>query len=67
MQRHARTKFRKKGGAPLMGMMNTRLHEKAHEKMGMGGGSKKDNAKSKLENFVEQGPGNAPENKKKNN
>ena len=64
MQRHARTKFRKKGGAPLLGMMNTRLHKKAHERMGMGGESKKNDAQSKIDDFVEQGPGKAPENKK---
>ena len=64
MQRHARTKFRKKRGAPLMGMMNTRLHKKAHERMGMGGENKRGDAKSKLDDFVEQGPCKAPENKK---
>jgi hypothetical protein len=66
MQRHAKTKFRKKGGAPFLGMMNKKLHAKAHKRMGMGGGKEEEEDKTKpeVETPAEEGPGKAPENKK---
>jgi hypothetical protein len=73
MQRHARTKFRKKGGAPFITnipiigggmMMNKKLHSKAHDKMGVGKPKEADKTKQEVETPVEEGPGKAPENKK---
>jgi hypothetical protein len=64
MQRHAKTKFRKKGGAPFLGMMNKKLHAKAHDRMGMGEKKEADKTKQEVEIPVEEGPGKAPENKK---
>jgi len=60
MQRHAKTKFRKKSGAPFMGMMNKKLHAKAHERMGMGESKEVEDTKVK-------GPARAPEAKKEEN
>jgi hypothetical protein len=71
-----RTKFRKKGGAPFMpmpmfggggGMMNKKLHAKAHERMGMGKGEKKED--TEVDQIAQQDkaaskPGKAPVNKK---
>ena len=53
MERHAKTKFRKKGGAPFItsitgrigGMMNKKLHKKAHDKMGLGEEQEEDKTK----------------------
>ena len=67
MQRHAKTKFRKKGGAPFgMGLMNKRLHQRAHERMGMDGNDST-NEKTEVNDIsaeIESKPGKAPENKK---
>ena len=74
MQRHARTKFRKKGGAPFIGVMSKKLHGRAHEKLGLDGGSKdseesnEDKTKDKeVSTTVEQkeSPGKAPVDKSK--
>lgn len=69
MQRHAKTKFRKKGGAPFgMGLMNKRLHQRAHERMGMDGddssNEKIEEAKDDISAEIKSKPGKAPENKK---
>jgi|TARA_R110000823_G_scaffold132954_2_gene261565 hypothetical protein len=64
MERHAKTKFRIKGGAPLFGMMNKKIHAKAHDRMGMGETKEEDKTKTNTPPTIEEGPGKPPENKK---
>lgn len=69
MERHAKTKFRIKGGPPsLFGMMNKRLHKRAHDKMGIDSDKTSQSTTTTNKNNttqpVEPKPGKTVDNKK---